>query len=76
MIHITDTQYTVFTIPTAKRDWSNVTHIGLGINLSETDSACSIYMTLLVDTADNRIKDTTLVSRNYRRQGKCYSTNF
>jgi len=58
----TDTQYTVFTIPTAKRDWSNVTHIGLGINLSETDSACSIYMTLLVDTADNRIKDTTLVS--------------
>jgi hypothetical protein len=58
----TDNQYTVFTIPTAKRDWSDVTHIGLGINLSETDSACSIYMTLLVDTADNRIKDTTLVS--------------
>ena len=58
----TDTQYTVFTIPTAKRDWSNKTHIGFGINLAQTDSACSIYMTLLVDTADNRIKDTTLVS--------------
>lgn len=58
----TDTQYTVFTIPATKRDWSRVTNIGFGINLSETDSACSIYMTLLVDTADNRIKDTTLVS--------------
>ena len=58
----TDTQYTVYTIPTAKRDWSDKTHIGFGINLAETDSACSIYMTLLVDTADNRIKDTTLVS--------------
>lgn len=58
----TDTQYTVFTIPTSKRDWSQVTHIGFGINLSDTTSACSIYMTLLVDTADNRIKDTTLVS--------------
>ncbi len=58
----TDTQYTVFTIPTTKRDWSQVTHIGFGINLAETDSACSIYMTLLVDTTDSRIKDTTLVS--------------
>ncbi len=58
----TDTQYTIFTIPTTKRDWSQVTNIGFGINLAETDSACSIYMTLLVDTADNRIKDTTLVS--------------
>ena len=58
----TDTQYTVFTIPTSKRDWSRNTHIGFGINLAETDSSCSIYMTLLVDTADNRIKDNTLVS--------------
>ena len=58
----TDNQYTVFTIPTAKRDWSDKTHIGFGINLAETDSACSVYMTLLVDTADSRIKDTTLVS--------------
>lgn len=58
----TDTQYTVFTIPATKRDWSRVTNIGFGINLSETDSACSIYMTLLVDIADNRIKDATLVS--------------
>ena len=58
----TDTQYTVFTIPKAKRDWSQVTNIGFGINLAETDSACSIYMTLLVDTTDARIKDSTLVS--------------
>ena len=58
----TDTQYTVFTIPKAKRDWSQVTNIGFGINLADTDSACSIYMTLLVDTLDARIKDTTLVS--------------
>jgi hypothetical protein len=58
----TDTQYTVFTIPTSKRDWSRVTNIGFGINLAETDSACSIYMTLLVDTADSRIKDSTLVT--------------
>lgn len=58
----TDTQYSVYTIPTSKRDWSQVTNIGFGINLAETDSACSVYMTLLVDTTDNRIKDTTLVS--------------
>ncbi len=58
----TDTQYTLFTIPTTKRDWSNVTNIGLGINLTETDSACSIYMVLLVDPTDNRITDGTLVS--------------
>ncbi len=58
----TDTQYTVFDIPKAKRDWSQVTNIGLGINLATTDSACSIYMTLLVDPLDTRIKDTTLIS--------------
>jgi len=58
----TDTQYTLFTIPATKRDWSNVTNIGLGINLADTDSACSIYMVLLVDPTDNRISDGTLVS--------------
>lgn len=58
----TDTQYTVYTIPKTKRDWSRVTNIGFGINLAETDSSCSIYMTLLVDTTDARIKDSTLVT--------------
>ena len=58
----TDTQYTLFTIPSTKRDWSDVTNIGMGINITETDSACSIYMVLLVDPTDNRISDGTLVS--------------